>query len=390
MTLPKELLVLRFQGDRVQPGFALLSDANREAAQGLISVFRESVGKRRAELEAALDAGEPPGTTAPALRFRKSLVVLLERRSRFEVESAVEPAAARRALFGAAGGPVADAEKRAALLSAVASDFSTSAEALDASLWADLDSETVLRGFDPPPPDDLLREFNRELIHTLLQWARGAAVDGDLEAVASRARALGLEAAFDQGRVQVSPGRGRGPERTDGLARLFDQVASLERWSWSSEIVMPRSGRSGRRGPVRGAPRPALLALDDSLRPLLLAPGPPPVRPSDVAARVVLGEDVIPVASLAAGSGVEPEALARSLQARAPEYLRAGDLLVKRSFAEALRARLPRKGSVADLCRQASAAGVVASPALLEAMGYRVRWSGLDPRRAVAVADPEE
>ncbi len=376
MTLPKETLVLKFQGERVHPGFALLTDANRQVARDLISAFQESVGKKRAALDAALDAREPPGTTAPVLRFRKSLVALLERRCRFAIESAVEPAAARRALFGAAGGPVAEPERRAALLAAVAANFRTGAEALEASLWADLDSEQVLREFAPPEPGDLLREFNRELVHTLLQWARGAAVEADPETVAPRARTLGLQAAYERGQIHLSAaGRGKG----EALALLFDDVAALERWSWSSEVFMPRSGRGGR-GPAKGA---LLLALDHSLRSLLVAPGPPPARASDVAARLPIGDDVIPVASLATRSGVDPDALARALGARAPGYLRAGDLLVKRSFAEALRARLPREGSFADLCRRVEEAGVPAAPALLEALGYRVRWSGLDPRKAV-------
>lgn len=385
MTLPKEMLVLRFQGDRVLPGFALLSDANREAARDLIAVFRESVGRKRSALDTALDAREPPGTTAPALRFRKCLITLLERRCRFEVESAVEPAAARRALFGAAGGPVIDPGKRRALLAATAADFRTSVEALEASLWADLDSERVVRAFEPPEPDGLLREFNRELLRTLLQWARGAVVDADPEVVINRARAFGLRASCDRGQVHVSlPERGRGP--TDGLARLFEAVAPLERWSWSSEVVMPRSGRSGRRL-ARGAPRPLQLMLDDSLRPLLVEPGPPPVRASDVAARLPVEGDVIPVASLAEESGVDSDALARALEARAEGYFRAGDLLVKRSFAEALRARLPREGTFADLCRRVEEAGVPAAPALLEALGYRVRWSGLDPRKAMVALE---
>lgn len=296
MTLPKETLVLKFQGDRVLPGFALLSDANREAARGIIEIFRESVGKKRSALDAALDAREPPGTTAPALRFRKCLIALLERRSRFEVESAVEPAAARRGLFGAAGSPVTDPEKRRVLLAAMAAEFRTGAEALENSLWADLDSEQVVRDFAPPEPGDLLREFNRELVHTLLQWAQGAAVEGDPEAVVPRARALGLESACDCGQIHISPsGRGRGSGRADALARLFDEVTVLERWSWSSEILMPRSSRAGR-GPTKGVPRPLLLALDDSIRPLLAEPGPPPI----VAARVPLGGDVIPLAPLAA------------------------------------------------------------------------------------------
>lgn len=391
MTLPKETLVLKFQGDRVLPGFALLSDTNRTAARDLIAIFRESAGKKRVDLDAALDAREPPGTTAPALRFRKSLVALLERRCRFEVESAVEPGEARRKLFGAAGGPVVEPERRAALLAGVAADFHTSADALYASLWADLESEQVLRVFSPPQPDDLLREFNRELVHTLLQWARGAAVEGDAESVVPRARGLGLDAAFDHGQIHVSvSGRGgRGGERAESLARLFDEVAAAERWTWSSEIFMPRSGRGG--GPFRKAgPRPLLLDLDHSLRPLLVEPGPGPVRASDVAARISLEGDIIFLAPLAAQHGMDADALVRALQTRAGDYLRAGDLLVRRSFAEALRQRLPREGSFADLCRRVEDAGVPSAPALLEALGYRVRWSGLDPGRAVAAMDDAE
>lgn len=388
MTLPKETLVVRFQGDRVLPGFAILSDSNREVVRGLVATFREAVGKKRAELDAALDAREPPGTTAPTLRFRRSLIALLERRCRFEVVSAVEPAAARRGLFGAAGGPVTDPERRRVLLAAMAGEFRTGAEALESSLWADLDSEQVLRDFAPPETDGLLREFNRELVHTLLQWARGAAVEADPERVVDRARALGLRATCDHGQIHVSLfGRGRGSE--EGLTRLFDEVATLERWSWSSEVIMPRSRGVGR-GPAKGAPRPLTLALDDSLRSLLTEPGPRRASPSELAARVPLGGDLIPLAPIAAEHGVDAGALAEALRSRAGDYLRVGDLLAKRSFIEALRRGLPREGSVADLCRRVAAAGVEGSPALLEAMGYRLRWSGLDPGRARAVADSEE
>ncbi len=84
---------------RYAPLFITPEGDHLELARDLIGIFGDHTGKKLGELNDILEEMEEQGFD---YRLVRGLVSLLERRCDLRVDSAVEPAAARRAVFAAA------------------------------------------------------------------------------------------------------------------------------------------------------------------------------------------------------------------------------------------------------------------------------------------------
>jgi predicted nuclease of restriction endonuclease-like RecB superfamily len=167
MLLPLELVIARKHGNTLRPRFAALTEANRHVADQLIAIFLQHQGAQKAALDAAIEAQE--GVDAN-YRFIRGLATLVARRCRFEITAAIPPAQTRDAVFQAAarqGIPVT-AEARQRILRAVAAKLDVTGEAVETSLYADLDSETYLTAIEPLDAQTLLQAYNVSLAQTLL------------------------------------------------------------------------------------------------------------------------------------------------------------------------------------------------------------------------------
>lgn len=165
--LAAELLVTRARGDEIAPAFIEPGADHLELARDLIGTFTDHTGKRLGELYDILEEVEDQGFD---YRLVRGLVSLLERRSDMQVESEVDPAEARREVFAAAARsyPVTTAGARTAAIRAAADTLGTSPDAIEQAMYADLESQLVMRSFRPPAPDDLLFQYNLSLAQTLL------------------------------------------------------------------------------------------------------------------------------------------------------------------------------------------------------------------------------
>ena len=143
-------------------------DADTLALAGRITdVYRSGVGKRRGELLERLKEMENEGHDFKLVR---GLSTLLERRCVFGVESALNPVEARRAVFKEASNERASTLKeRENILRRVSIGLGVSREALEKSLFSDLEDEVILRNFKPfAGPDTLLKYYNLSVTQTLL------------------------------------------------------------------------------------------------------------------------------------------------------------------------------------------------------------------------------
>jgi predicted nuclease of restriction endonuclease-like RecB superfamily len=159
--LTKALLDVDYRGDRIEPAYRDPDDPDvHGTAAAVIEAFEP--GATRGAIEDACADLERHGN----FKFVRGLATLLERRATFETRSPVPPHTLRSAAFDA--GPVTSAAERDAALEAAAKATGIDADAVEAHLWADRESERVL---DAPPdaePTPLVREYNRALAATLL------------------------------------------------------------------------------------------------------------------------------------------------------------------------------------------------------------------------------
>jgi len=164
--LPSELLVSRVWGKRITPVFSHLNEEQVAVAAEIIRIYRDYVGRKQGELAEVLEEFEE----GLNYRFIRGLRVLLERRCRFESASPLNPVEARRVVFEESNrlGLATTREKRLRVLKKAASILGVSVEDLEKSLWADHESELVLREFDEIDPVELLRWYNLALAQTLL------------------------------------------------------------------------------------------------------------------------------------------------------------------------------------------------------------------------------
>lgn len=145
-----------------------------DGASAMIEVFRGGVGLRRETLEQALDAIPfEPKDRVVALGLRK----LCEDRASFEATSTMDPRALRGDLFAAAAAAHRlGAFDRARIIADVAAARSTSAEAIDTALFADLRSNEALVTFEPLSVEALLGSYDLSLAQAVLLQATRVSV----------------------------------------------------------------------------------------------------------------------------------------------------------------------------------------------------------------------
>ncbi|HEY3272862.1 MAG TPA: DUF790 family protein [Methanocella sp.] len=243
--LSSDLLVTRVRGDEIAPMFIMPEGDHLELARDLIGIFGDHTGKKFGELNDILEEMEEQGFDYKLVR---GLVSLLERRCDLRVESAVEPAAARRAVFAAAAlaYPVVTPEARESVIREAAATLMSCTEELEQALYADLENELVLASFRPPAPDDLIYHYNLSLAQTLLFKAtqlkfRASAGHKD---VLRQVKRLGMmyDAEYNDGRVDITvDGPASAMKLTErygtALAKLLPFITASEGWNVEATIV---------------------------------------------------------------------------------------------------------------------------------------------------------
>jgi predicted nuclease of restriction endonuclease-like RecB superfamily len=161
--LTKDLLRVSRREGGYRPQFTRPDD-ERLAAR-VIGVFQGHVDRPRSELRAALTAVE---REAEDFKLVRGFAKLLEREATFETRAAVDPERARETAFRIAAerGVVTETE-RAAALDATGERLGVSREAVESSLYADLDERQVLAAFDARwDPPELCAQYDLSLAQT--------------------------------------------------------------------------------------------------------------------------------------------------------------------------------------------------------------------------------
>jgi uncharacterized protein len=170
--LTADLAMSYRRGNRISPRYLQSDDPRHlQTAADLAIIVEQHRGRRRAELERALDEYIGVGTDYKILR---GLIKLLTDRCEFETAAAKDPAEIRRALFTKAAGHhselavVADDQLRQRLIAEVAAELECSPEDVMAGLYADLSGNQRLVAFEEMSAEDLLDRYNLAQAQALL------------------------------------------------------------------------------------------------------------------------------------------------------------------------------------------------------------------------------
>jgi len=277
--LPSELLLVRRRKGRIWPRYAKLSSENLEVAKLLIEAYSHHVGEKKNVLKKFVTELEDMGYD---YRFVRGLSVLLDRRSDFTCNVKVDPVNLRRKLCQAAEkfGLPTTPEKRSRIIEYVASELKLTAEIVDESFYADLDSELVLAEFNPLPPQELLKSYNVSLTQTLLfnSTELDFTASGNWQRIFYTVKRLGLiYEAYRSGDFWVKidgPASLFKLTRRYGtaLAKLLPAIIDNPKWTVEAKILWKYTNEicnfkieSWKHSPILKTPKPPVVSYDSAV-----------------------------------------------------------------------------------------------------------------------------
>ncbi|WP_276251366.1 DUF790 family protein [Haloarcula rara] len=239
--LTKELLRVSRAGGGYHPQFA--DEGHERLAARVLGVYQGHVGESRATLQRALTELE---READDFKLVRGFAKLVEREATVETHAPMPPERARKRVFEAAEavGVVTEAERSEALARA-ADGLGIDAEALESSLYADLEDRQILIAVDARwTPSELVAQYNLSLAQTALFDATEVRVrSSDPKAVVSAVKRLRLMYEIrttPEGRevVVTGPDAIFSNTRRYGtrFARLLRTVAGTSEWTLSATI----------------------------------------------------------------------------------------------------------------------------------------------------------
>ena len=274
--LPSELLLVRRRKGRIWPRYAKLSDENLEVVKLLIEAYSRRVGEKKSVLKVFVGGLEDMGYD---YRFVRGLSVLLDRRSVFRCNVKVDPVDLRRRLYQATGkfGLPTTPERRSRIIESAASELRLTAEMVEESFYADLDSELVLAEFNPLPPQELLKDYNLSLTQTLLfnSTELNFTASGNWQRIFYTVKRLGMiYEAYRSGGFWVKidgPASLFKLTRRYGtaLAKLLPAIIANKEWTVEAKILWKYTNEicdfkieSRRHGAVLEKPEPSAVSYD--------------------------------------------------------------------------------------------------------------------------------
>ena len=188
--LTKDLLRVSRRGGGYSPQFA--DDSQEALAASVLGCYQGHVGEPRERLQEALTELE---RESDDFKLVRGFAKLLDRDAAWEVQSPVDPRGARRTAFAASEqvGVVTAAERQQALDRA-ADRLDATPEAIEQSLYADLDRREILAAVDPRwGPAELVARYNLSLAQTALFDATEVRLrSSDPRSLVSAVKRLGL------------------------------------------------------------------------------------------------------------------------------------------------------------------------------------------------------
>ena len=175
--LPLDLLRYRIKEDEIHARYVNPKNRKyRAIASDLIDIYGAHLNRTKGSLASALADYEAADTN---YRVTRGLAKLLEDRSEFTIQSPIEPEVLREKIFayGSKRHPVVTKSDRLhrhthqKALAKIADEFNVSADEVMNGMYADLEENRLLTGFDPPTVEWLLDRYNVALAQAMLYRA---------------------------------------------------------------------------------------------------------------------------------------------------------------------------------------------------------------------------
>ena len=175
--LPLDLLRYRIQEDEVSPRYLNPKNGKyRAIARDLIEIYTAHINQTKGALASVLADYEAADTN---YQVKRGLAKLLEDRSEFTIQSLVEPEVLREKIFayGSKRHPIVTQSDRLhrhtrpKALAKIADEFGISGDAVMDGMYADLEENRLLTGFDSPTAEWLLDRYNVALAQAMLYRA---------------------------------------------------------------------------------------------------------------------------------------------------------------------------------------------------------------------------
>ncbi|HDH45587.1 MAG TPA: DUF790 family protein, partial [Thermococcus sp.] len=165
--LPSELLSIRRWKKFIRPKFASINSRNIAIVKEILTIYQRNIGNKKREIQADLLALE---NLAGNYKFIRGIATLIERKCKFASNVSLNPVEVRRTVFSisAEQGIPLTSEEREKILQQAAERMGVSSQEIEATLYADLDSEKILVSIGEFLPEELIRQYNLSLAQTLL------------------------------------------------------------------------------------------------------------------------------------------------------------------------------------------------------------------------------
>jgi predicted nuclease of restriction endonuclease-like RecB superfamily len=231
-----DLLITKISKGRIEPVYALLDLDNLEIARSVIDVFQGHVGKTYGELNEELE-----GIEEINYRLIRGLAQILERRCAIDIDSVIDPIAARRAVFEESRGFITSNEDRKKVRDKTARKLSIEPDDLEKALWADHEGNLVIKEFQTITAENLLKQYNLSLVQTLLFRATGMEIqiEDNYQQVFRKIKQLGLIYSMQDGKISLegSISLFKLTEKYgSAFARLLPAIMESSRWSLKASI----------------------------------------------------------------------------------------------------------------------------------------------------------
>ena len=142
-----------------------LTSENSNYATSVIDLFRNSLGKRRKEIENEIKLLELKSQNPKIVR---GLALLMFRLSRLDPPSFLDPMKVRKAIFSSARTPPVAPEERDDLIARIAAEMDVSPSEISKAMYADKEDEQILVSVPDITPDDLSARYNLEQVETVM------------------------------------------------------------------------------------------------------------------------------------------------------------------------------------------------------------------------------
>lgn len=249
--LPKELLDVRRQKDRIIPKFA--GNNELRIAEEVIEIFRRNKGSKYIKIKNEIKKIENAKNYKKVRGFAK----IVERNCSFEISSELNPVEVREYLFKR--GYITTKSERDALLQRCAENFNTTKEVIERAMFADRDEEQILIEVPEFEPYELTRLYNLSLFQTAIfdSLRLTFTTSSNHKEIFRRIKYLGLMYEIENSTVSITGAASiikMTKKYGTSIAKLIPEIIKSEKWEIDAEILDDFSGKIYR------------LKIDDSYR----------------------------------------------------------------------------------------------------------------------------